>query len=111
MISILGHDSRKHGCMLWMDSHLGKDDFLPGQTSLIGIRFVGHTEEQAATDNLEWAGLHPENNPEFIDDITTNFTTGQFLVRFFDQIGAVETFLPTDAAARAAMNTTFRAVP
>lgn len=108
MLNVLGHDSRKHGCMLWMDTHLGKEDFLPGQTDLIGIRFVGHTEGQAAMDNLEWAGLHPENNPEFLTDITTNFSTGQFLVRFFDQVGAIQTFLPTDAAARAAMNTTFR---
>ncbi|OHV00139.1 hypothetical protein BKN37_18455 [Mycobacterium talmoniae] len=109
MISILGHDSRKAGCMLWMDTHLGKEDFMPGQTSLIGIRFVGHTESEAALDNLEWAGLHPENNPEFLTDITTNFRTGQFLVRFFDQVGAIQTFLPTDAAAAEAMNTTFRA--
>lgn len=108
MIEILNHDSRKHGCTLWMDSHLLKQDFLPGQTALMGIRIVGHTEEEGALDNLELAGLHPESNPEFLTDVTQNFRTGQFLVRFFTQIGAIETFLPTDAAARAAMNTTFQ---
>lgn len=108
MIDILGHDARKHGCVLWMDSHLLEEDFLPGQTSLIGIKIVGRTEEEGALSNLKLAGLHPENNPEFLDDITTKFDTGQFLVRYFDQIGAFQSFLPTNADALAAMNTTFR---
>lgn len=108
MIEICAHDSRKHGVNFWQDGHLATD-WLPGQTALMGIKLVGRTEEEAALNNLERAGLHPEHNPEFFGDVVSGFTPGRFHVRFFDQIGTVQLFLPTDAELRASMSTTFRA--
>lgn len=109
MIEICAHDSRKHGVNFWMDGHMASD-WLPGQTKLMGIKLVGRTEEEGAMENLERAGLHPEHNPEFFGDVVSGFKTpGRFHVRFFDQIGTVQLFLPTDAELRASMSTTFRA--
>ncbi|SKN04748.1 Type IV secretory pathway, VirB4 components [Mycobacteroides abscessus subsp. massiliense] len=108
MIEICAHDSRKHAVKFVQDGHLMKYDWAPGQNDLIGIKMVGRTEEAGALDNLEACGLHPENNPEFLDDITKNFTTGQFLVSYFGQIGAIQTFMPTNAQAYAAMNTSYQ---
>ncbi|TEA09229.1 ATP-binding protein [Mycobacteroides salmoniphilum] len=108
MINDLNHDARKHGCMLWMDSHMLRQDFTPAQIGLIGMFMVGagDTTDEVAMENLSAAGMYPEVNTDFFTDLTRSFTTGQFFVNYFKEIGAVETFLPTDLAARAAMNTT-----
>lgn len=108
MIADLNHDARKHGCMLWMDSHMLRQDFTPDQIGLIGMFMVGagDTTDEVALDNLSAAGMYPEVNTDFFGDLTRRFTTGQFFVNFFKEIGAVETFLPTNPEALAAMNTT-----
>ncbi|QFS94566.1 AAA-like domain protein (plasmid) [Mycobacterium sp. THAF192] len=107
MLDITAHDSRKHGVTMVLASHLGKTDYDLEALKLIGIFLVGRTEHNGAADNLLWGGMHPEDNPHFLSNITENFSAGDFYVRFFDQIGHVKMFQATSARMRAAANTTF----
>jgi hypothetical protein len=110
MIDITAHDSRKHGVVMGVASHLANPDFTVLESlNLFGITAVGRTEEKGAYDNLEWAGMHPESNPHFVTDIAERFTTGDFIVRFFRQVAQFRVFQSTSAALRAATDTTFRA--
>jgi len=109
MLDITAHDSRKHGVSMVLASHLGKTDYDLEALKLIGILLVGRTEENGAMDNLEWGGMHPEDNPHFLSNVTEHFTAGDFYVRFFEQIGHVKMFEATSASMRAASNTTFTA--
>lgn len=108
MIDITSHDSRKHGVTMVLASHMGKADYDIESLNLIGIFAVGRTEEKGAYSNLEWGGMHPDDNPHFVDEVT-NFTAGNFYVRFFSQIARVKMFQSTSASMRAAVDTTFKA--
>jgi AAA-like domain len=103
-------DSRKHGVVMGVASHLANPDLMSLESlKLFGITAVGRTGEKGAFDNLEWAGMHPESNPDLVTDISERFTTGDFIVRFFRQVAQVRVFQSTSAALRAATDTTFRA--
>lgn len=110
MLELLSHDSRKHGVSMLLGSHLGLADYDMESLKLIGIFLVGRIDkDQAAIDNLTWGGMHPEDNSHFVDDLTTRFGSGDFIVNFFGQISHVRMFQSTSATIRTAANTTFKA--
>ena len=109
MLDITAHDSRKHGVSMTLASHLGMHDYALESLKLIGIFMVGRTEHNGAEDNLTWGGMHPQDNPHFMTDVTDRFTAGDFFVRFFDQIAHVKMFQSTSSSMRAAADTTFKA--